>query len=135
MHALAVLVSGHEVVRGANMLTLRELGVRLDALNRLGFVDQARTFALNYHIRLAGALMPVVFSLFALGVATVTRGAARSIAIGLTAPVATLVYGVLFISLGFGAWLPAFAVVWIPNLLFGAMTIVLLMQPVHNGPA
>jgi lipopolysaccharide export LptBFGC system permease protein LptF len=131
-HALAVLVSGHPVGKGVNALTLQELGTRVDVLTERGLLSEARTAALAYHTRWAGPFMPLVFSLFALGVAAVSRGRSRSIAIGLAAPVATLVYSVLFIGpLGFGAWLPAFIVVWIPILALGAMTAVLLTRAWH----
>jgi hypothetical protein len=129
--ALVALVNGHPMPPGANGLAVWELGRRVDQLNLLGRFTEERAFALGYHTRWAGPFMPLVFGLFALSVSAVTRGASRSIAIGLAAPAATLVYGVLFISLGFGASVPAFAIVWAPAIVCGAVAAALLARGSH----
>jgi lipopolysaccharide export LptBFGC system permease protein LptF len=101
--------------RGLNELTLRELRLRLIAMNPPGALHEMRMLRLSYHERIALSLTPLVFGLLGLGL--VGRIRKQRIVISLTAVTLFSSYFVLYPFYGLmgdGAISPVL-VAWTPN--------------------
>lgn len=129
--AFRVLVSGQpNVARGANELTLPEVTARLAWLRRRASVNDTLAFAFSYHARLAASFAPIVTALFALSLGTVTR---RTLVSSIVIALALIVYvgygAVVVIGPALsGGWPPLWAFIWFPNIMFGALSLVLLTR-------
>jgi Lipopolysaccharide export system permease LptF/LptG len=127
--AFRVLVSGQpNVARGANELTLPEVTARLAWLRRQASVNDTLAFAFSYHARLAASFAPIVTALFALSLGTVTRRTLVSSIVIALALIMYVGYGAVVVigpALS-GGWPPLWAFIWFPNIMFGALSLVLL---------
>jgi hypothetical protein len=122
---------GGRLPKGANELTLRELSARIDALNRAGASDRAPTLARALHMRGVVSSAPLFLGLFAIGVCSVARSAARSITIGLAATIGYAAF-YSFVSparfwSGVGLLSPP-VVAWTPNVLLALATVAMLTR-------
>jgi lipopolysaccharide export LptBFGC system permease protein LptF len=112
------------LARGANELTLAELTARLAALKSTSGVE-ARAYVLSFHTRLAASVAPVVWGIFALSLASVTRRTLLSTAIFVLAAIIYIAFATFVIAGGTDTffWLPIAYVIWLPNVLFALMTL------------
>jgi lipopolysaccharide export LptBFGC system permease protein LptF len=113
------------LARGANELTFPELTARLAALKSTSGVE-ARAYVLSFHTRLAASVAPVVWGIFALSLASVTRRTLLSTTIFVLAAIIYIAFATFVIG-GTDTffWLPIAYVIWLPNLLFALMTFAL----------
>jgi lipopolysaccharide export LptBFGC system permease protein LptF len=114
------------LARGANELTLPELTARLAALKSTSGVE-ARAYVLSFHTRLAASVAPVVWGIFALSLASVTRRTLLSTTIFVLAAIIYIAFATFVIAGDTDAffWLPIAYVIWLPNVLFALMTLAL----------
>ena len=128
--AFRLLVSGRPfLARGANELTLPEVTARLAWLHRRAAMNDILAFAFSYHARLAASVAPIIMTLFALSLWTVTRRTAVSSDIIALALIVYVGYGAVVVigpALS-GGWPPVWAYVWFPNMFFAAITGILFI--------
>ena len=129
-HAFRQLVFAN-AARGANELTLPELGTRLTTMTQRGPSVEAAPYAFSYHVRWAASFAPIVLALFALALSSTRRRSALSV-------LAVVVGSLVYVSLGAVVWiapaaesfqwLPVFAWAWLPNGVFALLTGLLLTR-------
>ena len=128
--AFRVLVSGRpSPLKGPNELTLGELRARVaqwDANERpLGGLSYAQ----SYFVRWAASFAPIVLGCFAVTLAATWRRTWIAVLVCVVASTVYLAYGMLVVlglPSGSLAWLPTWAEIWLPNMIFGALSLVLL---------
>ena len=125
--AFRLLVAGRPgyLAKGANELTFGELSAQLVALERQGRLDETSPLLYSYHARLAASAAPLIWGIFAMVLASVTR---RTLLSTLSVVVAGVTYIACasFIIDGSGTfypWVPLRYVIWLPNVLFALMSL------------
>jgi lipopolysaccharide export LptBFGC system permease protein LptF len=131
--AFRELMAGRVILRGMNELTLGELASpQAVALVAWAGPGADRSFAFEFHFRVALAFAPLALGLFSLGVATARRGAHGGFTIAAIASATCFGYWVLLLYaarvLGRADGLPAAMAAWAPNLTFVAMTLLLHLR-------
>jgi hypothetical protein len=123
------------LARGANELTFRELTARLAALKSTAGVE-ARAYVFSFHARMAAAVAPVIWGIFALSMASVTRRTLLSTTIFVLAAITYIAYATFVIAGGTVTffWLPIAYVIWLPNVLFALMTVVVYAASWESRP-
>ena len=119
--AFRVTASGRAVMKGANELTLGELGRLREAKAHepMAAPNEIRSLALNYHTRWAFAGAPFVLSFFA--VALTHRRRRGRLMLGFVGCAAIFGYYAIMYkarALGLDRTLPTFVAAWIPNAAF-----------------
>jgi len=140
--AFRLLVTGREFLqRGDNELTLWELRARLDDWGTP--VAHAR----SYYLRWAISFAPIVLGLFSVSLSAIKRRSSISVVTSVLASVMCVGSGLLFLlglqaSRSFASlpvWaslrlLPVWATVWLPNLIFAAMALILFVCSNRTPP-
>ena len=98
---------------------------QLVALERQGRLDETSPLLYSYHARLAASAAPLIWGIFAMVLASVTR---RTLLSTLSVVVAGVTYIACasFIIDGSGTfypWVPLRYVIWLPNVLFALMSL------------
>jgi Lipopolysaccharide export system permease LptF/LptG len=128
--AFRLLVSGRpSLARGANEMTLGELRARVSEWNANDRPLGGLSYAQSYYVRWAAPFAAIALGAFGLSLAAGQRPTWVSVGICVVATIVYFGYGALVVrglpsrSL---SWLPAWAAVWLPNAIFGALSLVLL---------
>jgi len=130
--AFRELMAGRVILRGMNELTLGELASpQAVALVAWAGPGADRSFAFEFHFRVALAFAPLALGLFSLGVATARRGANGAFAIGAIVSATCFGYYLLLYAArvqGRADGLRAAAAAWAPNLIFAVLTLLLHLR-------
>jgi lipopolysaccharide export system permease LptF/LptG-like protein len=117
-------------MRGANELMFGELSSRIAQLTAHGRTVEAQPFQFSYHSRLAASAAPLIWGMFALGLATVAKRTWLSVLACVVA--ATMYIGFAGVVLAAPRvtypWLPLPLAIWVPNVLAAALTIALWVK-------
>jgi len=128
--AFRELMAGHRLQRGINEMTLVELAPTAE--NVWALTTTATRLAFEFHFRLALAFASLALGPFAIAVTAAWRGAYRVRGLVIVGFLSSIAYYVLLFwarQAGYGADQQAnVAVAWIPNLVFLAMTLLLLRR-------
>jgi lipopolysaccharide export LptBFGC system permease protein LptF len=119
-----VKVTGREMAKGDNELTLGELGTRIEAIRAFDPAAPARRLSVLYHARWALSVTPLVLAMFALALS----GRRRRTTVGgdlITALLLSWGFVLLLVwtnHLAFRGSVPPLVGAWLPNLTFVGVT-------------
>jgi hypothetical protein len=117
------------LARGANELSFGELSARLAALQQQDRLEETSTLLFSYHARLAASAAPLIWGIFALVLASVSRRTVLSMATLVLAGIIYIACATFIINASATpAWLPPPYVIWLPNALFALMTLALWIR-------